>query len=199
MDIIVKSRNCEVPERVKEEALTRVAHATRFFDRLLGVEVLFAEEQNPRIAAPALVELTARTKGHHIRAEGAGEDHRGAIDEAMGKFERQLAKYKARLVDRRRRQPAPAPSSTALLRPNGASPAATNGWPEPNIVRTKRFELVPMLPEDAALQLELLGHEFYVFQNAFSGECNVLYRRKDGDLGLIEAVPATSDHRQTVR
>jgi putative sigma-54 modulation protein len=70
MDVIVKSKNCDVPERLRDEAVQRVQHATRFFDRLTGVEMVFSEEQNPRIPEPAVVELTGRTKGHHIRAEG---------------------------------------------------------------------------------------------------------------------------------
>jgi putative sigma-54 modulation protein len=129
------------------------------------------------------LEVTARTKGHHIRAEGAAEDHRDAIDVALTKFERQLARYKARLVDRRRRQPAPAATT------NGASePAAEPEAPaQPRIVRRKSFPLSPMLPEDAGWQLELLGHDFYLFTNASNGRCSVVYRRRDGELGLIEA------------
>lgn len=193
MDIIVKSKNCEISGRLKEEALQKVTHATRFFDRLLGVELVFAKDQNPRIAQPAHVEVTAHTKGHHIRVEGVGEDHRQAVDEAVSKFERQLARYKARLVDRRRGRAAVA-AVAAVAHGSGNGQAATApsypAEPEdigPQIVRTKRFELRPMLPEDAAFQLELLGHEFFLFQNAGTGACSVLYRRKDGQLGLIEA------------
>jgi putative sigma-54 modulation protein len=195
VDIIVKSKNCDVPAKVKEEALEKVAHATRIYDRLLGVELVFSEEHNPRIAAPAVVELTGRTKGHHIRAEGSAGDHRGATDIAMAKFERQLRRYKTRLVDRKngRKRSTPAPvgdgqltsTSSATLR---SAPAAPQDDDAPRIVRTKQFVLSPMLPEDAALQLEMLDHEFFVFANAATGDCNVIYRRKDGQLGLIEAV-----------
>jgi putative sigma-54 modulation protein len=184
VDIIVTSKGCDVPSRVRSEAVERVEHATRFFDRLLGVELVFSAEHNPRIAAPALVELTGRTKGHHIRAEGAGEDHRSAVDVAVARFERQLARYKARMVDRQRgksRGPAP-----ALVLDEEPAPEASAPWPQARIVRTKRFEFYPMLPEEAAIQLELLGHDFYVFTNRGTGQCNVLYRRRDGDLGLIE-------------
>lgn len=182
MDIIVKSKNCEIPPRLRDEALSKVQHATRFFDRLQGVEMVFSEEQNPRIPEPAVVELTARTKGHHIRAEGCAEDHRAAVDVALHRFERQLARYKARLIDRSRRAAkTPVDAQTPPL------PAAeAEEHPAPRIVRTKRFELTPMLPEDAALQLEFLDHEFYMFTNAATGACNVIYRRRDGDYGLIE-------------
>ncbi|MGH3665828.1 MAG: ribosome hibernation-promoting factor, HPF/YfiA family [Egibacteraceae bacterium] len=189
MDIIVKAKNCQVSGRLKEEAVNRITHATRFYDRLLGVEVVFSEEHNPRIAEPAVVELTARTKGHHIRAEGTSTDHRGAVDAAVNRFERQLARYKARLVDRyrgrERHGTVASVSSNGRVAPTGATPAE-DSWPHPTIVRTKQFALQPMLPDDAAVQLELLGHEFFLFTNAASGTCSVVYRRRDGDLGLIE-------------
>lgn len=206
VDVRVKSKNCDVASRLKEEAVAKVEHATRFFDRLHDVEMLFAAEQNPRIAEPASVELTTWTKGYHIRAEGYGPDHRKAVDMAVDRFARQLSRHKSKLVDRRQGKGQPGlsqPADTSLLPagsvvPNGDQPATLEGdqeapvegerLPEPVIVRKKRFELSPMLPEDAALQLELLGHHFYVFSNAATGECNVLYRRRDGDFGLIEAV-----------
>jgi putative sigma-54 modulation protein len=192
VDIIVKSKNCDVPSRVKDEAVEKVEHATRIFDRLLGVEMVFSEEANPRIAEPAVVELTARTKGHHIRAEGTGSDHRGATDVAIARFERQLRRYKARMVDRnqgRGRAAAPSVAANGGALVDTGSPAVDGAEDDaaPRIVRTKSFELSPMLPEDAALQLELLGHEFFLFTNAATGRCNVIYRRRDGELGLIEA------------
>jgi putative sigma-54 modulation protein len=191
MDIIVKSKNCDVSSKVKEEAREKVAHATRIYDRLLGVEMVFSEEHNPRIAAPAVVELTGRTKGHHIRAEGSAEDHRGATDIAMARFERQLRRYKTRLVDRKngRTRSGPVPTGNGQLVPTWSAPPAAEEDTAPRIVRTKQFTMTPMLPEDAALQLEMLDHEFFVFANALTGECNVVYRRKDGELGLIEAMP----------
>lgn len=187
MDIIVKSKNCDVPAKLKQEAVSRLEHATRFYDRLVGVEMVFSEEHNPRIAEAAVVEVTARTKRHHIRARAACEDHRRAVDAAVGRFERQLAEYKARLVDRAqrpRRTPVP---TTDDQPPDTGSADAGPPSPAPRIVRRKTFDLTPMLPEDAAWQLELLGHDFFLFSNAASGRCGVVYRRRDGDFGLIEA------------
>jgi putative sigma-54 modulation protein len=187
LDIIVKTKNCDVSDRLKEEAVEKVGHATRFFDRLTSVEMVMRAEQNPRIAEPAVVEVTARTKGHHIRAEGCGEDHRAAVDVAVTRFERQLARYKARLVDRRRGKssPRPQPVDNGLVRAETRS-APDREQSQPRIVRTKRFAFPQLLPEDAALQLELLGHDFYVFRNAESDEVNVVYRRRNGGYGLIE-------------
>lgn len=195
MDIIVKAKNCDVAARIKEDVVEKVEHATRFFDKLTGVEVVFSEEQNPRIADPAVVEITARTKGHHVRAEGAAVDHRAAVDVAVSRFERQLARYKARQVDRARGRdrsavPVAVGAPSAPLAPEMGADSANGSAPQ--IVRTKRFELRPMHPEEAALQLELLGHEFFLFTNAGTGACSVVYRRRDGDMGLIEGVDSTA-------
>jgi putative sigma-54 modulation protein len=186
VEIIVKSKGCDVPTRLRSEAVERIEHATRFFDRLLGVEMVFSAEHNPRIPTPALVELTARTKGHHIRAEGAGEDHRSAVDVAVVRFERQLARYKARLVDRQRGRGRPVVVPSVSNGEREEPPVADDLWPTSRIVRRKRFEYYPMMPEQAAIQLELLDHDFYVFTNRQTGQCSVIYRRRDGDLGLIE-------------
>ena len=193
MDIIVKAKNCDVPARVKDEAVERVSHALRFFDRLNGLEMVFSEESNPRIPDPAVVELTARTKGHHIRARGAAVDHRDAVDIVINRFERQLSRHKTRLVDKNRRAGRAVPTDAGLIatEPDSVkrSPAPTDvEWETPKIVRRKQFELTPMTIEQAALQVELLDHEFYLFTNVHTGACNVVYRRRDGDLGLIEAL-----------
>ena len=204
MDVIVRTKDCDVSERLRDDAVDRVEHATRFFDRLLGVELVFSEEQNPRIPAPATVEITARTRGHHIRATGSAADHRDALEGAVERLERQLRKYKTRLLDRRRKGPAAEPAFTDLLPDQLAS---RNGWggeaeeaeeTTPRIVRRKQFQLAPMHPEEAALHLELLGHEFYLFTNAATGRENVIYRRRDGDLGLIEPADEQSASEEVV-
>ena len=190
MDIILRSRNVDVPDRVKTLAKEKTAHATRIYDRLQGVELVFSEEPNPRIAEPAVVEVTARAKGHHIRAQGSGADHQTAIDAALEKFERQLRKYKSRVVDRRQGKgvATPAPTTNGELLPDSLAAGQSDAGDEATaIARRKQFELTEMAPDDAALQLELLGHDFYLFRDAGSGSCSVVYRRKDGSLGLIEA------------
>lgn len=191
VDIIVKAK-CEVPTRVKDDVVDRLTHATRFFDKLIGIEVVFAAEQNPRIAEPARVEVTARTKGHHIRAEGWAADHRGAVDVAVVRFERQLSRYKARMVDRARGRGVRPELTRIPPVPGAASDRRADGdESRPRIARTKQFTLSPMLPEDAAIQLELLGHDFFVFTNVMTQRCNIIYRRKEGDFGLIETIEAT--------
>lgn len=198
MDIILRARGCEVAPKVKEEARRKVEHATRIFDRIIDLEVCFSEEHNPRIPNPAAVEITAHSKGHTVRAVGSGADHHEATDQAIARLERQLRRYKTRLVDRGRkgRPDDAAGVKGGSARTTGELPElharrSSNGHgphddPEPVIVRRKQFELTAMLPDDAVLQLELLGHDFYLFVNAATGEPNVIYRRGGGDVGLIE-------------
>lgn len=119
VEIVVKTKNCEVPGKLKREAHERLAHATRFFDRVLGVEVVFAEETKRRGAGAAKVEVSARTKGHGIRAEATGPDHRHALDVALERLERRLARYKTRLTDRRRGHGREADRPAAPLAPVG--------------------------------------------------------------------------------
>lgn len=116
MEIVVKTKNCEVPSKVKQEAQERLAHATRFYGRVLEVEAVFAEETKRKVPEPAHVEVMARIKGHPIRAHATGSDFRSALDTAMERLERRLARYKTRLMDRRRR-PAAAPAPVSVAPP----------------------------------------------------------------------------------
>lgn len=195
MDITLRALNCEIASKMKDEARRKVEHATRFFDRITDLEVSFAEEQNPRIPNPASVEITARSKRHTVRAVGAGQDHHEAIDQAVDRFERQLRRYKTRLIDRGRRSARNGNGAVTTGEMPAVRRAKANGHaPDedaaPRIVRRKSFDLTAMLPDDAVLQLELLGHDFYLFTNAGTGEPNLVYRRADGDIGLIEGHPA---------
>lgn len=187
MDIIVKAKNCDVSERLREDAVERVAHALRFYDRLDGVEVVFRSESTSGTPESAVVELSARAKGRSIRARGAAGDHRGAIDAVLARFERQLRRFKARQVDGRRRAGRAQPTDAQLLDVPDVGDPRGEPLEAPPIVRRKRFSLSPMTIEEAALNLELLDHDFYVFTNVHTAECNVVYRRRDGDLGLLEA------------
>jgi putative sigma-54 modulation protein len=179
LDVIVKAK-CDVPARVRQDARRRVEHAARFLPRLGTVEVVFGQESNPRIAEPACVELRAAG----IRAQGWAADHRGALDVAMTRFERQLTRHKARAVDREHRtHTRTVAASVPVPVGNGSRPDARPG---PHIVRRSRFVPAAMLPEEAAAQLELLGQDVVVFTNRTTGGYNVVYRRREGGLGLLE-------------
>jgi putative sigma-54 modulation protein len=176
MRLQVKGKNLEVPPAIKEYAESKLAKLDRHLHENAQVEVELSMERNPSIAEAHVAEATVWTKGPVVRARESSSDMKASIDLLVGKLERQVKRAR----EKRRRNPIrlrrSAPSEVQLTEPSE----------EPRIVRVKQFALKPMPPEEALLQLELLGHDFFVFQNADSGEVNVLYRRRDGNYGLIE-------------
>ena len=147
----------------------------------MSAEVEFHEQRNPRVADKEDVEVTiTTTTGTLIRAGAHAPDPYAAVDMVVDRLERQVRKLKEKLVGRSH----PRPSHEARV--HSAPEDDDDGDQSPKIVRTKRFEIKPMTAEEAALQMDLLGHDFYLFSNSDSGEPNVVYRRRDGDYGLIE-------------
>ena len=188
MDIAIRVRNGDIHAKLKEEAIERVNHATRIFDKLVSAEVLFDEENNPRIANAATVEITSHARRHVIRGVGQAEDHRSALNIAIDKYERALRKYKERLVEGRRKVGEMPEHQPDLPPVRVGVPMDTT--PEDELVsRRKVFVLNRMSEEEAALQLDLLGHDFFLFLNPENGRPSVMYRRGEGDLGLIETLP----------
>jgi putative sigma-54 modulation protein len=127
--------------------------------------------------------------GHHVRAKVAAADPFAAVDAAVEKLEHQLTKLKTKLVTRnhprRNRLTVPAPGAD-----DGDGVGETGGSElevDPSrIVRSKQFAMKPMTPEEAVLQMDLLGHDFFFFANAETGRAGVVYRRRSGDIGLID-------------
>ena len=190
MEITVSSRNVELTDALREAATDKVGRLDRFLSGMDRAEVHFFEEKNPRIADKDVCEVTMEGHGHHVRARVAAQDPFAAIDAAVHKLEQQLTKLKSRVVSRRRREsglPAEVidPADLALV---GAETEETDrvGDGEYRIVKTKRFTMKPMTPEEAVLQMELLGHSFFFFSNAETGRSSVVYHRGAGDVGLID-------------
>jgi putative sigma-54 modulation protein len=195
MQLQVSGRNLDVTEPIREYAARKLARIERHLTEDTRVDLELAIERNPSISANQCAELTVWTKGPVLRAHEAAEDMYAAIDLAVDKLDRQVRRYRER---RRHWRPHhQARDADALLPLSDADEAASveageNGsepaLPIPSIVKTKRFGMKPMHPDEAALQLELVGHEFYVFLNAESDAVAVIYRRRDGNLGVIEPV-----------
>lgn len=181
MEIRVHGKRMSVGDDLRLLAEEKVARSSRAFEDLGSVDVEFTDEQNPRLAGERCrVEITSKAAGQMLRVEAAGFDHRSALDLAVDKLERQLAKLKGRLVERHRR------AADKHLNGTSLGVEETDGTAELRIERVKRFVVKPMTPEEAALQMELLGHSFYLFLNADTERYSVLYRRRSGSLGLIE-------------
>ena len=174
MRLQVKGKNVEVSESLREYAEKKLGKLSTQLHELTHVELELAVERNPSISANQVAEATIFTKGPVLRARESSTDMKASIDQLTEKLLRQVKHYREKRNPGRR-----------AARNNGGG-APTVDESEPTIVRTKQFAVKPMTAEEAVLQLELIGHDFFVFQNAESGGVNVLYRRKDGGYGLIE-------------
>jgi putative sigma-54 modulation protein len=172
----VKGKNVEVTDSIREYAQEKLGKLERQLADPTRVELELAVERNPSISANHVAEATIWTKGPVLRAREASADHKASIDQLVDKLERQVKRYR----EKRRRYRSASPVEHEI--PEDALPI--DG--EPRIVKSKRFPVKPMTPEEAVLQLELVGHDFFVFQNAETMDVNVVYRRRDGSYGLIE-------------
>jgi putative sigma-54 modulation protein len=170
----VKGKNVEITDSIREYAEEKLSKLERQLADPTRVELELAVERNPSISANHVAEATIWTKGPILRAREASVDMKASIDQLADKLERQVKRYREKRTARRRAGDGGIPAN--------AIPAET----EPRIVKSKQFAIKPMSAEEAVLQLELVGHDFFVFQNADSGDVNVVYRRRDGAYGLIE-------------
>ncbi len=183
MDITIRARNTEVSEIQRLAIEAKVNRLERFLDGIERAEVLLSEERNPRILDGHLCEATVVAKTHVLRAKASAPEMLGAVDQAVEKLE-------GRLVSRShpRRHPMTTDSAADLAEADLAE-ADTPGYDTDRaiIVKTKQFSIKPMTPDEAALRMDLLGHDFFLFTNADTGRSAVVYRRHDGHLGLIDA------------
>lgn len=180
MDMVVKGRHMDVSADVRayaEDKVGRIAHILN--GMVMSIEVELYEERNRSIEEREVAEVTVRTKGHVLRAHETGTDMKSAIDKVAARLERRARRLKERVVDRHAGKitgaavlPAPLPLEDAEE--------------EHGVVKVKSVELKPMSEEEAILQIELLGHDFYVFESDETEQVNILYRRRDGDYGLIQ-------------
>jgi putative sigma-54 modulation protein len=189
MEIVVRAKNTKVEPRVQKITREKLEKVTRFGLDVQRVEVDYSEIRNPRVHDCELCEVTVHLKRHFVKAHAASTDQLAALDITIDKVEHQVARLKKRKVDQmhrpRRKKLAPLPALEEWEEPAAGS---TNGHGHAEIVKTKQFTAKPMTVDEAAMQMDLLGHAFYLFEDAASGHASVLYRRRDGHLGLIEAV-----------
>jgi putative sigma-54 modulation protein len=178
MRLQVKGKNVEVSDTIRRYAEEKLRKLDRQLHQLAEVEVELRVEKNPSIADNQVAEATVWTKGPTLRVTEASTDMRASIDQLTEKLLRQIEHVRGK---RRGRQ----------VRGNGIPPGGPMSIPDeedagPQIVRTKQFSVKPMSTEEAALQLELVGHDFFVYRSDESGEINVIYRRRNGGYGIIE-------------
>jgi putative sigma-54 modulation protein len=155
----------------------------------MSAEVVLRKEKNPANPRPAVAEVTLFTKGHIIRTEEAEEDMYAAIDIAAAKVERQLRKYKTKVVDKRQRgQKLHDALHEGIEMPHGhaAEHVTMVGDEDAKVVRVKEIDLVALSEEEALVHIDLLGHDFFMYIDAVDGLANVMYRRKDGSYGVLK-------------
>jgi putative sigma-54 modulation protein len=177
MRLQVKGRNLEVSEQIRKYAEDKLGKLDRLVKDPTRVELELAVEKNPSISDNHVAEATVWTKGPVLRARESSGDMKASIDQLVSKLERQVKRYreKRRVAPRRHAAPQPIDMPTLEIDENAVA-----------ITKTKQFTVNPMTPDEAVLQLELVGHDFFVFRNAESNGINVVYRRRDGRYGLIE-------------
>ena len=179
MQLQVKGRNFEISEQIRSYAEGKLGKLDKLVRDPTRIELELLVEKNPSISDNHVAEATVFTKGPVLRARESSADMKASIDQLVEKLERQVKRYR----DKRRRGHRPYGHSPPVA---DAPSTPTESETEPMIVKTKQFAIKPMTAEEAVLQMDLIGHDFFVFKNADTDEINVVYRRRDGDYGLIE-------------
>ena len=176
MKIIFKGKHIEVTDAMRNYIEKRLSKIERHFDHILEVIVTLSVEKNRQI-----VEATLQASRALIRAEEETDDMYASIDKVVDKLERQIQKYKKKYFQK----PHPGIEKKGLANKE-VNAEDSESDKIARIVKTKRFAVKPMSVEEAAMQMDLLGHNFFVFANDNTNKVNVLYKRKDGNFGLIE-------------
>jgi len=199
VDIVVKGRRTEVTERFRQHAVDKLARLEKLDGKVIRLDVMVSRERNPRLSDQCeRIELTLRSRGPVIRAEAGADDPYAALDVAYAKLEAQLRKE----ADRRRvhhgsRTPVSVAAATAGTDSGAGSPSDETAEPPdtvlglrvdgdgPMVVREKTHEAKPMGLDQALYEMELVGHDFFLFVDAESGRPSVVYRRRGYDYGVI--------------
>lgn len=187
MDIKVSGRKVTVTDALHDYVDEKIGDALKVFNiQPMTCDVVLRVEKNRSNPEAAVCEVTVRVRDNVVRVESADPDMYAAIDFAADKVTRQLRKFKTRVVDRRQRaQGLPVePIHTNLA--DLIEPEAVDQDADDELVREKVIDLPPMTEEEALVQTDLIGHDFYVFTNATTGLVNVIYHRKNGGYGIIK-------------
>lgn len=172
MQYVIIGKNIEVTEGLKSAVYDKIGKLERYFTPETEVHVTLSVEKERQ-----KIEITIPMKGNIIRAEEVSSDMYVSIDLVEEIIERQLRKHKMKLIEKKQ---AAANFNQAFVEEEGYDDE------EIKIIRSKRFAMKPMDPEEACIQMDLLGHSFYVFRNSQTDEVNVVYKRKGNTFGLIE-------------
>lgn len=174
MKITVTGKNIEVTDALRDTVIRKISKLDKYFNPDVETQVTLSVQKNHHI-----IEVTIPFDGVILRGEESTDDMYASIDKVLDKLERQILKHKTRLERKLRENSL----KGVDVKPGEAEDEEEY---EPLVVRTKKFAIKPMPVDEAILQMDLLGHSFFVFLNADTEEVNVVYKRKDGRYGLIE-------------
>lgn len=175
MQLIITGKNMGVPDRLEAYVRRKIGKLERYLNDPAEAQVELSEENTRNAQQRQVVQVTIFKNGTIVRGEERAADMSAAVDAVVEKLERQIKRYKEKNVAKKRR-------AQAFEMESEPAPATA----EPRIVRVKRFPLPPMNEDEAIDQMELLGHSFFVFNNQTNGKLNVVYKRDDGNYGLLE-------------
>jgi putative sigma-54 modulation protein len=185
MKISIKGRNLKVTPALRAYGVEKVGHLAHYLDQIQEAHVTLRTERTL-----AIVDVVLTLKHHLIKAEERSPDMYASIDLVRDRLEQQIRKFKTKHFTHHARVNgrAGAPSRPSTRRRVETADEADGSDKEPRIVRRKRLEIRKMDPQEAVMQMELLGHDFFLFRNNQTGAVNVLYKRRGGQLGLIETI-----------
>ena len=183
MKTIVRGKHVEVPERVREYAERKLRRIERMLDDRSDAVVELSNEQHRSAADAHIAEVTLVIDGQTVRSHAAGSSYQAALDEVLDKIERRTVDHR----EKPRLRARPIEERQLLSRIADGTPGPAR---DRRIVNTKRFAIEPMFEEDAISRMEELGHRFFVYVSAETEQVAIVYRRDDGDYGVIEPVVA---------
>jgi putative sigma-54 modulation protein len=187
---IVKGKNYEVPDRVREYAQRKLGRLERLLDDRSDATVELSVEAHRSAQDSHIVDVTLVIDGQALRSSAAGPTHQAGIDTVIDRIERRAVTFRETSRVRKSSETVRGAGAGAGAGADADSPEPTGASDEPGgrVVKVKRFAIEPMFEEDAVARMEELGHSFFVFVNAENERVSILYRRREGDFGLIEPV-----------
>ena len=188
MNLIIQTHNVELTDWLRQYVEKKIGRLERYLPDIDEARVELREESTRSASDRAVAQVTLRSRRTILRAEERTGDMFASIDAVSDKLERRIRRFKGKRARNHKRAIAEANVIEEAFAPTAEM--IEEEVPEAEIVRRKRFEVYPMDPLEAVEQMELLGHDFFVFLNAETGQINVLYRRRSGDYGLIEPIIA---------
>ena len=191
MDFKITGRNLTIEQSIREHVERKLERLVRHLPAITGVEVELTRNNSRDPASRIVAQVTLDVDGTVLRGEEKGSNATAAVDEALDVMDRRMERLKGRLY-RSQQTKRSSVSRMQAEAPPDLDPETPGDEADESggvVVKTKRFPMKPMTVEDAAFQMDMLGHEFFLFLNAETGEHNVVYRRADGDYGLIQPEP----------